>query len=115
MTWKETKSYSETMKKKRIHEVVEWVENKLADIYEEIELAFDYGHERCFLLPDGTVIHVVGMIGEKFNDIVVEYSQNMEQKRKMDTEDGDLFPIDDPEEFESPDDMFNAILEEIRS
>ena len=50
------------------------------------------------------------MIGEKFDDLVIEYSENLDRMKVYDNDDGDLFP---PDYFESKEALFEAILSEI--
>ena len=65
---------------------------------------------RCFELPDGTICHPAVMIGEKFDDLFIEYSENLDRMKVYDNDDGDLFP---PDYFDSKEALFKAILSEI--
>ncbi len=115
IAWMETSSFSDVDKLKRLNEVAEAVEDKLSERYPEISFDDDGKRVRCFLLPDGLVAHVSGLCGGKFNDLVIEYAENIEAMKAYNSEDGDLFPIDDEKIFPTFEDMMGEILKEVQS
>lgn len=60
-----------------------------------------------FSLPDGLFMNVFSMKGNDFDALGMEYGE----KQDFQTDDGDLYFISD---YESIDDMFQAMLEETR-
>lgn len=106
MTWREMKNSSEV----RLRELKEEFSNILASKYKETVI--DDGKEirRCFELPDGSICHPFIMIGDNFNNLAIEYSEDIERMKVYDTEDGDLYP---PDDFESKEALFKAMLTEV--
>ncbi|MBO7364890.1 MAG: hypothetical protein J6U26_06145, partial [Lachnospiraceae bacterium] len=72
------------------------------------------GVRHCFLLDNGFLAHVQSMNGGAIYDLVIEYSENEDQMRVYDTEDGELFPVNDPSVFETVDDLVDAMLDEMK-
>lgn len=64
----------------------------------------------CFMLDSGEILSITCMIGEKFFDLCTEYADSSEDMRSYFTTDGDLYP---PGEYDTPDDMLQAMLKEI--
>lgn len=60
-----------------------------------------------FSLPDGLFMNVFSMKGDDFDALGMEYGE----KQEYQTDDGDLYYISD---YESLDDMFQAMLEETK-
>lgn len=60
-----------------------------------------------FSLPDGLFMNVFSMRGDDFDALGMEYGENQE----FQTDDGDLYYISD---YQSLDDIFQAMLEETR-
>ena len=50
------------------------------------------------------------MIGKEFDDLFIEYSEDLDRMKVYDSDDGDLFP---PDYFDSKEALFKAILSEI--
>lgn len=106
MTWREMKYSSEA----GLRQLKEEISDILAKKYKQIIINDGKEVRRCFELPDGTICHPAVMIGEKFDDLFIEYSENLERMKVYDSDDGDLFP---PDAFESKEALFEAILSEI--
>lgn len=85
-------------------EKLEFVKNRLKEIYTSINI----GGDECFALENGVIFHVVAL-GDEFNALVIEYSENAEEYKKNNSEDGDLFFIDMENE-----EMLQAMIEEIK-
>ena len=77
-----------------------------------MEIVIDDGKEyrRCFELPDGYICHPFIMIGDGFNNLAIEYSESIDRMRVYDSDDGDLYH---PDDFESKESLFEAMLAEI--
>lgn len=63
--------------------------------------------EPIFILNDKVFMRVFTMHGENFNCLGMEYGENPDVL----SDDGDLYYIDD---FGTPEDLFNAMLEETK-
>jgi hypothetical protein len=87
---------------------LEELESKLRKRYKEIALDDDY--RVYFLLESGMVIHLVLL--KKFNAIVIEYADSLDEAKRYLFEDGDLFCIED---YPDVDEMFNDMIKEIES
>lgn len=63
----------------------------------------------CFIIGSGLVCRIDDL-GEKYNALVIEYSDNLENAKKgIFGEDGDLFYMEELNE----DEMLNAMIQEI--
>ena len=113
MIWTETKSFLNN--KRLLDKALSFVEDELTKRYPKKVVSDHIGSRTCFILGDGTTIHVTAMNGEKFCDLVIEYADNLDQMKAYDTEDGDLFPVGDKEVFATNEDMLAAMLQEIQS
>lgn len=94
MTWTEIRSSDDLL-----IDIKTFLEKKFSMIYS----ADKSGGDTVFSLPDGSSMRIFLMHGKKFNCLGINY------KSDNDDEDGDLYY---PEDFETPDDMFTAMLEE---
>ncbi len=74
------------MVKTELLERLEFIKTRLSEKYENVKI----NDEDCYLLENGAVFHVVAL-GDDFNALVIEYSQNVEEYGKNNSEDGDLF------------------------
>ena len=106
MTWREMKYPSEA----GLRRLKEEISDILAKKYRQIIISDHIEVRRCFELPDGTICHPAVMIGEKFDDLVIEYSEDLDRMKVYDSDDGYLYP---PDAFESKEALFDAILSEI--
>ena len=106
MTWREMEYPSED----GLRRLKEEISDILAKKYKQIVISDHIEVRRCFELPDGTICHPAVMIGEKFDDLFIEYSENLDRMKVYDNDDGDLFP---PDYFDSKEALFKAILSEI--
>ncbi len=91
----------------QIHSIQDYICDELSKRYEEVERN---KRGRCFLLDSGEVITITCMINEKFNHIVTEYADNVEEMKKNNTTDGSLYYLDD---YETAEDMLKDIVAEI--
>ena len=83
---------------------IEAVESALSEIFEICTV----NSRKCFATASGGVIAVAGI--PKFNSLVIEYADSMEDAKKNRFEDGDMFPID--ETALQP--MIQSVIEEIQ-
>lgn len=107
MTWMEKKYSSE----KEIRFLCDELSSLLALQYKKRIINDSHGERVCFELPNGEICHPFVMIGRGFNNLAMEYADNIEEMKKYNTEDGDLYK---PEMFASKEDMFEAILQEVK-
>lgn len=113
MTWMGTKSYFDN--KRKLDAAASYVEEELSKLFKSVDLSDSLRTRKCFILDDGTVIHVEQMNGEKFCDLVIEYAESVDQMKSYDTEDGDLFPVDGEQDSELLNKLFQEMLKEIAS
>ncbi len=94
MTWTEIRSNDNYL-----NDTKSFLEKKFSKIY----TADQVGNDTVFSLPDGLEMTIFILHGKAFNCLGMNY------RSETDNEDGDLYY---PEDFETPDDMFTAMLEE---
>ena len=95
MTWTENSS-----RQMNINDARAFIEERFKGVY-----PFEEKNETVlFTLPDGFIMKVVSL-GSKFNALVMDYTSS------FDSDDGDTYRLED---FETPDAMFEAMLEETR-
>lgn len=83
---------------------IEELEDRLRNKYKEIII----GEDVCFVLNDGEIIHLVGLV--QFKAIVIEYADSFDEAKKNMYDDGDLFYMDD---YPEPERMFEDMIKEI--
>lgn len=103
MIWRGERCSSE----KQLRELQEYVNSELSKQYKQIDVVND---RTCFLLDTGEILSITCMCGGKFFDLCTEYADNIDDMKKYYTTDGDLYP---PDEFDTPDEMLQAMLVEI--
>lgn len=89
---------------RRRSELREYVENRFKSIY-PFKIA-ENGFA-IFDLPDGLKMSVFSIGGKHFDSLGINYTNSPE----FGDDDGDLYHIDD---FETPEDLFNAMLNETK-
>lgn len=92
MTWTETLSKTE-----RRAQIKEYIINRFKEIYSYSENPLE------FTISDGSKMKVVSLGGTHFDSLVMSY------KSDYDDDDGDVYHIDD---YDSPESLFTAMLEE---
>ena len=95
MTWTENSSRQMNINDARV-----FIEERFKGVYPFEEK----NGTVLFTLPDGFIMKVVSL-GSKFNALVMDYTSS------FDSDDGDTYRLED---FETPDAMFEAMLEETR-
>lgn len=85
---------------------IEFIEKSLKDKYEVLEV----NGMNCFKHSNGTIFHV-DELGGNYDALVIEYADNLEEAKKNQFEDGDLFYMDELDKEE----MLNQIIAEIES
>lgn len=96
MIWKETNSKAE-----RRAQIKSYVIERFKKIYPFIS----ENDTVLFRLNDEEIMKVVSLGGTHFDDLVMNY------KSPNDSDDGDLYTIDD---FDTPEKLFEAMLEETK-
>ena len=86
-------------------ERLKFIKIRLSEKYESVRI----NDEDCYLLENGVVFHVVAL-GDELNALVIEYSENIEEYGKNNSEDGDLFFMDMENE-----EMLQAMSKEIET
>lgn len=89
-----------------ILERLEKLESRLQSKYKLIEI----NDSNYFMKKNGTIFDLIGLI--KFNAIVIEYADTMEEAKKYMFEDGDLFYLDEMDEEQMLEKMIEEIEEE---
>lgn len=74
------------MVKNELLKRMEIIKTKLSQKYNSINI----NNEECFVLENGVVFHVVAL-GDGFDALVIEYSGSIEEYKRNNSEDGDLF------------------------
>lgn len=93
------------MVKTELLERLESIKAVFLEKYESIRI----NGEDCYLLKSGVVFRVVAL-GDEFNALVIEYSGDIEEYKKNNSEDGDLFFMDMEKE-----EMLRAMSKEIET
>lgn len=97
MTWKAIRNQNDI-----VSDALTFITEKLKTLF-----PFSESEKNCiFLLPDGVYMRVFSMRGDSFNCLGMEYGDSPNAL----CDDGDLYY---PQDYETPDDMLNAMLEEI--
>ena len=111
MIWKETKSFSLEQLKDLRDEFGQILKKK----YPALVVNVAGAEKECFKLPDGDIIYPSFMFGgtdNAFHCLVVEYAGTPEEIQDyLEEEGGQFFP----EDYESKEKMFQAMLAEIES
>ena len=103
MIWKGEKCSSN----KQLRELQEYINQKLSERFKKVDVVAD---RDCFLLDTGEILSITCMNGGNFFDLCTEYANNTDEMKQYFTTDGDLYP---PDEYDTPEDMLQAILKEI--
>lgn len=99
MIWKETKNKSQ-----RCDELRQYIEDRFKKVY---PFSVTEKGSSVFSLPDGLKMSVFSMSGTHFDSLGMNYKNSPE----FGDDDGDLYYIDD---FDTPEDLFSAMLEETK-
>ena len=96
MTWTEMKKTTEPVKS---------IKSAMIDKMKSVFPFLIVDGTTVFSLPNGLFMNIFSMRGDDFDALGMEYGE----KQEYQTDDGDLYYISD---YESLDDMFQAMLEE---
>ena len=99
MIWKETKN-----KKQRRNELRKYIEDCFKKVY---PFSITENGLPVFSLPDGLKMNVFSMGGTHFDSLGMSYKNSPE----FGDDDGDLYDIDS---FNTPEELFKAMLEETK-
>ncbi len=111
MGWMEKNGITE----KVLQELANEFADLLSDRYDQVIVETEHGDVHCFIDPHGNYIYpafMFGGVGDPFHFLVVEYAENEDEiKKAWEDEGGQFFP----EDYESKEAMFQAMLDEIES
>ena len=111
MTWTELKYSS----KETLIDLREEFREELKKKYQTVSIKTEHGTVECYVSAKGEYFYPAFMFGGKdnqFHNLVIEYAKSAEEIRKAWEEESNLYF---PEDFESKESMFAAMLEEIES
>ncbi len=109
MTWMDLKSISIDDLRRLRNEFEAFLE----DIFPAIKIDIDGNAKKCFQLDNGDLIYPAFMFGGKnntFHCLVIEYAGDADELIRSEEEEGAQFF---PEDYESKEAMFEAMLKEI--
>lgn len=109
MAWMEKNEISQDVLQNLLNEFAQILASK----YEQRVVETEHGDVHCFIDPHGNYIYpafMFGGVGDPFHFLVVEYAENEDEiKKAWEDEGGQFFP----EDYESKEAMFEAMLKEI--
>lgn len=111
MTWKELKYSSKEVLIKLREEFREELEKR----YQTVSIKTEHGLIECYISGKGEYFYPAFMFGGKdnqFHNLVIEYAEDEDEIRKAWEEEGALYF---PEDYDSKESMFVAMLKEIES
>lgn len=111
MEWTGKKKRSERAYREFLGELLSEFIKLLRQRYESVIIERNNGEKvECFIAPDSLFFFPGYMLGGDFHCLVIEYAENREEIQKYwEDEGGQFFP----EDFESKEALFNAMLKEI--